>query len=97
MRDDPLLLVFGGRNKTEVFGDAHALHLTTGRWELWATQLAPEARAFHSAALFGERLHIFGGSNLDNFAFDSLFKIDLTKDCPIRYDDAHGGALRRQY
>ncbi len=84
VRDDPLLLVFGGRNKNEVFGDAFALHVATGRWERWSTQLAPEPRAFHSAALFGERLHIFGGCNLDNFAFDSLFKIDLTKTCPIR-------------
>jgi hypothetical protein len=82
--DDPTLLVFGGRNQDAVFGDAWAFRVKAGVWEQWDAQFSPEPRAMHSATLFGERLHIFGGNNLDQYAFDSLFKIDLTKECLIK-------------
>ena len=77
-------LIFGGRNKTQIFNDAWAYHFDHGLWEQWSAGLAPEPRAFHSAILTGERLNIFGGLNLENHAFNSLFKVDLTKECAVQ-------------
>jgi hypothetical protein len=61
-----------------------AFYIASGIWEQWDATFSPEPRAFHSATLFGERLHIFGGCNLANHALDSLFKIDVSKSCYIK-------------
>lgn len=82
--NDPMIMVMGGRNKESVFGDAWVYHISANVWEQWDSRLAPDPRAMHSATLFGERLHIFGGMNLSQTTFDSLFKIDLTKECLLK-------------
>jgi N-acetylneuraminic acid mutarotase len=56
------MLVFGGRDETgRFFGDAWSLDLRARQWKEWPSQFGPEPRAFHSAVLCGELLHVFGG------------------------------------
>ena len=81
------VVVFGGRDKEHVFNDAWILHLEadgrSGEWELLEAAFAPEPRAFHSATLLNEQLMVFGGMNLDNVAFDTLFRMTLNRRCYI--------------
>ena len=82
--DGGFFFVFGGRDAKQFFNDAWVYHFGKGSWELWSAECAPEPRAFHSAILTGERLNIFGGRNGYNFAFNSLFKMDVTKVCAVK-------------
>lgn len=84
--NEPLLLLFGGRDAERTYNDAWVFHTDTATWEQWDAAFAPEPRAFHTATLFGERLHIFGGRHLEDGgdSLNSLFKIDISKACPFR-------------
>jgi small GTP-binding protein len=76
---------FGGRNGDQVFNDAFACRPSARgfEWEQFSAAFAPEPRVFHTAVLVSEQLMVFGGLNLEQQAFSKLFKINVTKKCPI--------------
>jgi Ras-related C3 botulinum toxin substrate 1 len=74
-------VVCGGRDAQHVFGDAWLLDVATAEWEELPTHVEP--RAFHAATMVGEQLLVFGGMNLENRAFATLYKLDVTRQCVI--------------
>ncbi len=82
-RQGPAVVVFGGRDEAQVFSDAWLLSVDEGRWQLLETGLVPEPRAFHAAAIVGEQLLLFGGMNLDKDAFDTVCRLDVSRECCI--------------
>lgn len=74
----PSFVVFGGCAKDKEFGDVWAFEPKTEQWERWPLDGAqPEPRYFHTATLVGATIHVFGGRDLRNIAFSSMFKFEV--------------------
>ncbi len=82
-REGSFIVIFGGRDKDAVYNDAWLLSVSDGSWQLLDAAFAPAPRALHAAVMMGEQLLVFGGMNLETHAFDTLFKVDVTRQCYI--------------
>ncbi len=69
------VLIFGGRDKEQVFGDAWILDLQEGVWSRLDGE-GPGPRAFHSATRVNDLLVVFGGQDAEGKTLNSLFKVN---------------------
>ncbi len=91
LQQGPAVVVYGGRDQERVFGDAWLLDVAEAAWEELPTATAPEPRVFHAATMVGEQLLVFGGMNLENQAFATLFKLDVARECFIAQVSCENG------
>jgi N-acetylneuraminic acid mutarotase len=69
---------FGGHNSFECFSDVWAYLPKTKNWlKVECTGTAPSPRTYHSAAVVGSTMFIFGGKNSDGVTLSDLFAFDL--------------------
>jgi N-acetylneuraminic acid mutarotase len=93
---DPMadeLVVYGGNTSTSglmfaPMGDVWALNLRTNTWRaVMTTGTAPTTRLFHSAAMVGRAMFVFGGGGANAFMgpfYKDLWKLDLTTNAWTR-------------
>lgn len=74
------MLVFGGRDATDAFGDGAAFDPRTGTWRKLASQGAPVGRSSPGAAWTGHELIVVGGRGPEGQPRDDAFAYDPTTD-----------------
>ena len=78
-RTTPSLIIFGGTDGARPMGDTWIMSIATARWETLATRgPKPPPRCYHTAALAGTTLMIFGGRTDRSICRPCTFLLDVT-------------------
>lgn len=73
------MIVFGGRNQTNIYNDVAVFDLLANKWiPVTVTGTPPAPRAYHTAVvdIYQHLMYIYGGAN-DDDTFDDMYTLDL--------------------